>query len=1067
MGVAVGSLVAQYGGDTSGLAKAVAQAVKMAEQAEKAMEQAGRASDAAAAGLDHAGDASGRAADGLKAAAAAAGDVEKRAEAAARAVASLSKTMGGATSTAARFAELGGGKMATAPPAASAPLFPKKGGLSNSRLGRLQSGDAAAADAAAAKAADAASAATPAKGPDVGALAAVGTIAAGVAYSLGRIGAAGVQAASDVEETRSAMAVAFGSGAEAAEQWATTTADSMGRSVQQLRGGATQLQAIFNGIMGSTDAARAKSVEMSTSLAGLSVDLGSFFNASDADALAALRSAMVGQAEPMLRFGVAMNQASLEAFMLEKGIKGNLQTMSEADKVALRFAFVMEKTQQAQGDAAATADSHANSMKRLDASSSAASVAIGQALTPAVDAVGRAINAALEWFNGLDESTQTVIVTVGVAVGVIAGLTAGAVALAAVLPAIAAGFELIGLTSLSALWPILGTVAAVVAAVAGIALAIGAVRMAWKEDLGGMRSAFEAAWKWITDSWRRSLQGWIDAYETLRLTAAKVALDAIRGFREMGKAAQAVGLFTGTDFDGMALNALRYLQGAVKASDPQKIADTWKGWIDDAAAATSEIGTSLKDGIVDALKASADSFKEIFASAAGDAVDGVAKRAEGASRAAGAADRALAGVTGGEKKEKVQKSKGDQWSGAIGMLDTSVKTGVRRVATQLETAMNYTGDLIATTFKNAGGLLGQTINAAIAGFAQGGWIGAVAAVAVTLIAGSEGLKGLFELLNQILGSLANMLGKLLEPLLPIIAVVADIVDVLITALEPIFQVLAVILEPISAILMVVAQVFAALAPVIAILLQVLIALNPGFQILALVLRALFPVVKWLGVILIWFTKAVGTIWNAIVRAVYWVLDKIVSALEWALPDKAVRGFRDFANEVNSWQVDIGELTDAQNTLANTTLDSAAAQAEAAVATRLNADATEAAATKMDGAAKAAQKIGESLTNVPEGFKVRAAQFAAQEAVGSVPHFAEGGYARRPTLAVVGDSPGGEYMIPASKMQQGGGGSIQITIQGDANPEATARAVQRILRREGFLGSGSIVPTAPAFAGSRG
>ncbi len=45
--------------------------------------------------------------------------------------------------------------------------------------------------------------------------------------------------------------------------------------------------------------------------------------------------------------------------------------------------------------------------------------------------------------------------------------------------------------------------------------------------------------------------------------------------------------------------------------------------------------------------------------------------------------------------------------------------------------------------------------------------------------------------------------------------------------------------------------------------------------------------------------------------------------------------------------------------------------------------------------------------------------------GTVRKFATGGYAARPTLAIVGDSPGGEYMVPAGKM--GGHTVIQVTI----------------------------------------
>lgn len=78
--------------------------------------------------------------------------------------------------------------------------------------------------------------------------------------------------------------------------------------------------------------------------------------------------------------------------------------------------------------------------------------------------------------------------------------------------------------------------------------------------------------------------------------------------------------------------------------------------------------------------------------------------------------------------------------------------------------------------------------------------------------------------------------------------------------------------------------------------------------------------------------------------------------------------------------------------------------------------------------------GEALSLTGSGLNTNLAMIAA----GHATHFADGGYAASPTHAIVGDSPGGEYMIPAQQMKSltGGGHTFNITI-GSINSRAQA------------------------------
>jgi len=209
----------------------------------------------------------------------------------------------------------------------------------------------------------------------VGAIFAGGKIAQGAAQLL--------KLASSANETSNVIQTAFGDFGESVETWAATQAKAMGRSRFELREFAAQVGAMAQPILGSEEAA----AEMSTQIAQLAVDLGSFFDANDPDALRALKSGLIGNTEPMLKFGVVMKEANLQAFALSKGITKQVKDMNEAEKTQLRFQFIMNQTKKAQGDAAKTAAGYANSTKALKAALKDSLITLGKEFIPAMEAL--------------------------------------------------------------------------------------------------------------------------------------------------------------------------------------------------------------------------------------------------------------------------------------------------------------------------------------------------------------------------------------------------------------------------------------------------------------------------------------------------------------------------------------------------------------------------------------------------------------------------------------------------------------------------------------------------------
>lgn len=170
-----------------------------------------------------------------------------------------------------------------------------------------------------------------------------------------------VDAASDAEETLNVVSTAFGDQSDMVLDWAKTHAKAAGRSQYSLREYAAALGQVLSPTLQNDKA----TADLSTSLAELTVDLASFNNETEEDTLGALRSGLIGSYEPLQRFGVVMNVAALETFAAAKGIRKKMKDMSDAEKVQLRYRFIMERTANAQGDAIRTAGGYANMTKRL------------------------------------------------------------------------------------------------------------------------------------------------------------------------------------------------------------------------------------------------------------------------------------------------------------------------------------------------------------------------------------------------------------------------------------------------------------------------------------------------------------------------------------------------------------------------------------------------------------------------------------------------------------------------------------------------------------------------------
>lgn len=260
-------------------------------------------------------------------------------------------------------------------------------------------------------------------------LRAMGSSIAFAGAQLSAIGAAGlagflpaIKAASTFEERLNVFGTTFGAQTQAMRGWSTATADALGRSESQIVGFVSSIATSMLGL-GFDDS---QATAMSKSLTTLAVDLASFYNTTDDDALTALLAAFRGEADPIERYKVNVKQAAVNTKLLQDGLDPSKAT--EAQKAYARYALILEQTTRVQGDATKTSGSFANQMKRLQAGVEDAQVAIGSALLPALSGALAKLNGMkngiVEWLRANPELVQQVFMLAGVVFTLGAGLVA-------------------------------------------------------------------------------------------------------------------------------------------------------------------------------------------------------------------------------------------------------------------------------------------------------------------------------------------------------------------------------------------------------------------------------------------------------------------------------------------------------------------------------------------------------------------------------------------------------------------------------------------------------------------
>lgn len=189
---------------------------------------------------------------------------------------------------------------------------------------------------------------------------------------------------SDLAEVENVVDVTFSTMSDQVDKFAKSAAKSFGLSETM----AKQYAGTFGAMAKAFGFGEQQAYEMSTALTSLAGDVASFYNLSQDEAYTKLKSVFTGETESLKDLGIVMTQTALDAYAMANGYGKTTSAMTEQEKVALRYKFVLGQLSLAQGDFARTSDSWANQTRLMALQTQSIMASIGQGLinlfTPAI-----------------------------------------------------------------------------------------------------------------------------------------------------------------------------------------------------------------------------------------------------------------------------------------------------------------------------------------------------------------------------------------------------------------------------------------------------------------------------------------------------------------------------------------------------------------------------------------------------------------------------------------------------------------------------------------------------------
>ena len=411
------------------------------------------------------------------------------------------------------------------------------------------------------------------------------SVAAGA--SLAAIGAGAkvcVDAAADLQQSVGGVETVFGSSAGKMKQWSDNAAQAVGLSKNEYNEFATLVGSQLQNFGMSVDESADKTNELIT----LGADLSSMFGGTTADAVDALSAALKGEMDPIEKYGISLNDATLKAQAASMGLGDLYKSGDRNAKMQATLAAITAQNGKATGNFARESDTLQGQQQRMAAAFENTKATLGEALLPILTQVAAKLAEFATW---VQQNTSWLVPLIGV----IAAVAAVIITLNAAMTAYSAVATVVAIAQGSVNLAFLPVIAVILAVVAVIALLV----MNWDS----VKAAGAAAAQWIADKWN-AFMGWLAGI------GASLKQWGIDTWNAIGQAFQPVADFLGGYFKLLLSMFTLNFDGMKQAG--QQMFNALPGPAQDAINRIIGFFTGLKDKVLGVFDSIVGAIKGAF-----------------------------------------------------------------------------------------------------------------------------------------------------------------------------------------------------------------------------------------------------------------------------------------------------------------------------------------------------------------------------------------------------------------------------------------------------------------------
>lgn len=405
-----------------------------------------------------------------------------------------------------------------------------------------------------------------------------------------------------------------------------------------------------------------------------------------------------------------------------------------------------------------------------------------------------------------------------------------------------------------------------------------------------------------------------------------------------------------------------------------------------------------------------------------------------------------AGTISAETYNRALKDATEKYRDATDAVSTLADTSLADLGREGLGHMGKIGEVVSAASGPLATAAAGVAKSAGAGAAAGP-LGALIGVLAAILTESEAFMQLVSLAAEVVKVLANALGPIIDPINRVVAALIPVGEALGEMLAPLGMLVDAVLRPMVPAYLVMANLFGALEPLLQMLVGLLVPIVYIMEVpMHAALYAFFHAVKYLGLGILEVAGFIAPVMNGLFEA--------LRAAFSSLANVQIAGIKPF-----------GFLNDWAKTLEGAIVSTDEINAKKAELAALDWDAAQAKADEVAATKKvteAANEAAASLFNLPAGYKIEAARYAAAAAMGGmkIPAFADGGVVSRAQLALVGEGGEPEVIAPESMlrkvMREEGGRGKSINVQIVSNDaEQIWRKIKRLAERDRYNLTGDL------------